>query len=83
MTYVSRAQSANINHIILTGHSAGGAVANLLFLRLLLNAANTGKDSNIAGTIVNLIHLRANPEIFMRNVRCATDPQYRYNCSFA
>jgi len=45
MTSISRAQSTNIKHVVLTGHSAGGAVASLLYLRLLLDSAYKGKCS--------------------------------------
>ncbi|KAH7128564.1 Alpha/Beta hydrolase protein [Dendryphion nanum] len=37
---ISQAQSTNVKHIILTGHSAGGAVASLVFMKLLLTFAD-------------------------------------------
>lgn len=43
MSVISKAQSLGIEHVVLTGHSAGGAVANLTFLKLLLAVEDSGK----------------------------------------
>jgi alpha-beta hydrolase superfamily lysophospholipase len=45
--YVQRRRSNA--HIIFTGHSAGGAVASLLFLRRLLGSGSGKKASGVPG----------------------------------